>query len=127
MALTIAVEMILVLRSGVFLEASERYAAVRHGADYSNTEALGELLYTQYLYPWKWQPLILLVAIIAAIVLTLRRHEQQESQNIGKQVQVRREDRVRLVKMEAQMIALWHRIIWWWPPSCLPSASPACS
>ncbi|MEZ5448526.1 MAG: NADH-quinone oxidoreductase subunit J [Thiolinea sp.] len=100
-ALTIAVEMILVLRSGVF-DAAERYAAVRHGADYSNTEALGELLYTQYLYPLEVAAMILLVAIIAAIVLTLRRRPDSKSQNIGKQVRVRREDRVRLVKMEAR-------------------------
>ena len=71
-------------------------------ADYSNTEALGAVLYTDYFYPFELAAVILLVAIVAAIALTMRRRPGLKMQNISKQVQVRREDRVRLVKMDAE-------------------------
>ena len=62
---------------------------------------LGRLLYTEYVYAFEIAALILLVAIIAAIVLTLRRR-QTKYQNPSQQIRVRREDRVRLVKMAAE-------------------------
>ena len=68
----------------------------------NNTEALGVLLYTDYVYPFEIASVILLVAIIAAIVLTLRRRPDAKKQDVAQQVQVRREDRVRLVKMKAE-------------------------
>jgi NADH-quinone oxidoreductase subunit J len=71
-------------------------------AGYSNTQALGELLYTQYLYPFEIAAVILLVAIVAAITLTMRDRPGQKVQDIGKQVSVRARDRVRLVKMDAE-------------------------
>lgn len=71
-------------------------------ADYSNTEALGKVLYTDYVYPFEIAAVILLVAIIAAIALTLRRREGTKTQDPSKQVLVKRSDRVRLVKMEAE-------------------------
>ena len=71
-------------------------------ADYSNTEALGKVLYTDYVYPFEIAAVILLVAIIAAIALTLRRREGTRHQDPSKQVIVKRSDRVRLVKMEAE-------------------------
>jgi len=67
--------------------------------DYSNTQALGEMLYTDYLYPFEIAAVILLVAIVAAIALTLRRRPETKHQDPAQQVKVRREDRVRLVKM----------------------------
>ena len=70
-------------------------------ADYSNTEELGAVLYTDYVYPFELAAVILLVAIVAAIVLTMRKRPGLKAQNIRKQVQVRREDRVRLVSMDA--------------------------
>ena len=73
----------------------------RQAADYSNTEALGRVLYTKYVYPFEIAAVILLVAIIAAIALTLRRRVTK-AQNPSDQVAVRREDRVRLVKMPAE-------------------------
>jgi NADH-quinone oxidoreductase subunit J len=73
----------------------------RHAADYSNTEALGRVLYTKYVYPFEIAAVILLVAIIAAIALTMRRR-QTKAQNPSDQVAVRREDRVRIVKMPAE-------------------------
>lgn len=100
-ALIIAAEMILVLNGGGF-DADKYLQAQRHGAGYSNTKALGEVLYQQYLYPFEIAAVILLVAIVAAITLTLRRRPNTKSQNIDQQVRVKREDRVRLVKMEAE-------------------------
>ncbi|MEN8176718.1 MAG: NADH-quinone oxidoreductase subunit J [Pseudomonadota bacterium] len=69
---------------------------------YSNTEELGELLYTAYLYPFEIAAVVLLVGIVAAISLTLRRRPETKYQNPSVQVQVKRADRVRLVSMEAE-------------------------
>jgi NADH-quinone oxidoreductase subunit J len=71
-------------------------------AGYSNTAELGELLYTQFLYPFEVAAVILLVAIVAAITLTIRRRPGQRIQDINKQVAVRAKDRVRIVKMDAE-------------------------
>ena len=68
-----------------------------HGADYSNTKELGRLIYTDYVYPFELAAVVLLVAIVAAIALTLRRRKGVKSQNISWQVSVKREDRVRIV------------------------------
>ncbi|UCC56113.1 MAG: NADH-quinone oxidoreductase subunit J [Gammaproteobacteria bacterium] len=74
----------------------------RHGADYSNTREIGNVLYTDYVYPFEIASVILLVAIIAAIALTMRRRPDTRSQDPVAQVAVRREDRVRLVKMKTE-------------------------
>lgn len=74
----------------------------RHMADYSNTKELGRILYTVYVYPFEIAAAILLVAIVAAIALTLRRRPQTKYQNAGWQVATRRNDRVRIVKMETE-------------------------
>ncbi len=66
---------------------------------YSNTQALGGLLYTEHVYAFELAGVILLLAIVAAISLTMRRRPGLKVQNISKQVQVKREDRVRLVKV----------------------------
>jgi NADH-quinone oxidoreductase subunit J len=71
-------------------------------AGHSNTAALGELLYTQYLFPFEVAAVILLVAIVAAITLTMRRRPGQKLQDVSKQVAVDARDRVRLVKMDAE-------------------------
>ena len=71
-------------------------------ADYSNTAELGHLLYTKYLYPFEVAAVILLVAIVAAITLTMRRRPGQKVQDVAKQVAVRAKDRVRIVKMDAE-------------------------
>jgi NADH-quinone oxidoreductase subunit J len=68
----------------------------------SNTKALGRLLYVDYVYPFELAAVILLVAIIAAIVLTWRRRKETRYQNPSEQVKVRSEDRVRLIKMTAE-------------------------
>jgi len=71
-------------------------------ADYSNTKELGRLIYTDYAYAFEIAAVILLVAIIAAIALTLRRRKDTRSQDPSQQVRARREDRVRLVSMPAE-------------------------
>jgi NADH-quinone oxidoreductase subunit J len=74
----------------------------RAPADFSNTKALGEVLYTEYVYAFELAALLLLVAIVAAIVLTMRKREGLKVQDIPAQVAVRREDRVRLVRMDPE-------------------------
>jgi NADH-quinone oxidoreductase subunit J len=69
-------------------------------ADYSNTKELGAVLYTEHVYAFEIAAVILLLAIVAAITLTMRRRPGLKVQDIGKQVAVRREDRVRIIKME---------------------------
>ena len=70
--------------------------------NYSNTEALGAVLYTEHVYAFEIAAVILLLAIIAAITLTMRRRPGLKQQNIAAQVAVRAEDRVRVVKMEPE-------------------------
>ena len=74
----------------------------RHAADYSNTKELGRLLYTDYVYPFELAAVVLLVAIVAAIALTLRRRKGVKSQDIAQQVAVRRQDRVRIISMPSE-------------------------
>jgi len=71
-------------------------------ADASNTKAIGAVLYTDYVYPFQLAAVVLLVAIVAAIALTLRRRPGLKTQDAARQVAVRREDRVRLVKVDAE-------------------------
>jgi NADH-quinone oxidoreductase subunit J len=71
-----------------------------HPAGYSNTQELGIALYTQHLYAFEIAGGILLLAIVSAITLTMRHRAGLKVQNVSRQVAVRREDRVRLVKVE---------------------------
>jgi NADH-quinone oxidoreductase subunit J len=71
-------------------------------ANYSNTKELGRVLYTQYAYAFEIAAVVLLVAIIAAIALTLRQRKDSRHQDPSLQVKVRREDRVRLVPMQTE-------------------------
>jgi NADH-quinone oxidoreductase subunit J len=68
----------------------------------SNTRALGRLIYVDYVYPFEIAAVVLLVAIVAAIALTHRRRKDTKYQDPGKQVRVRREDRVRLIRMPVE-------------------------
>jgi NADH-quinone oxidoreductase subunit J len=95
--LLVLLEMALVLLGGN-LGGREPLAA----AQPSNTKALGNLLYVDYVYPFELAAVILLVAIIAAIALTWRRRKETRYQNPSEQVKVRSEDRVRLIKMTAE-------------------------
>jgi len=95
------VEMLMVVGPKYF--GLEKFAPpVKHAADFSNTEALGMLLYTDYLYPFEIAAVILLVAIIAAISLTLRRRPDRKYNDISKQLAAKKADRLRVVKMESE-------------------------
>jgi NADH-quinone oxidoreductase subunit J len=91
------IEMIAVL-------ANRYYGAVPRElpAGYSNTKELGRVLYTQYAYAFEIAAVLLLVAIIAAIALTLRKRKDSRSQNPSEQVKARRADRLELVSMPAE-------------------------
>ena len=69
--------------------------------NYSNTEALGLLMYSEYVYPLQIAGAILLVAMVSAIALTLRRRKDAKAQDPSRQVQVQASDRLRIVKMAA--------------------------
>jgi NADH-quinone oxidoreductase subunit J len=71
-------------------------------AGYSNTEELGRALYTEFAYPFELAAVLLLVAIVAAIALTMRRRTGYKAQDISAQVATRAKDRVRLVKMDSE-------------------------
>ncbi|MDP2868276.1 MAG: NADH-quinone oxidoreductase subunit J [Methyloversatilis sp.] len=94
-----AIEMTLVLTVAGRTVGS---APVSHAGGYSNTKELGRLLYTDYVYPFELAAVILLVAIVAAIAITLRRRPGTKHQDPAWQVSVKREDRVRLVAMPAE-------------------------
>jgi NADH-quinone oxidoreductase subunit J len=95
------IEMALILGSRHFgLEVMSTPAP--HAADYSNTKALGRLLYTDYVYAFELAAVILLVAIVAAIALTLRRRKDSKYVDPAEQVKVKRNDRLRIVKMQAE-------------------------
>ena len=93
----IALEMAAVLMGGFRLTeaAPLSEAAIKLG----NTKLLGIAIYTQYLYPLQIAAVLLLVAIIAAIALTLRRRKDSRSQDASEQVKVTKAQRLRIVKM----------------------------
>ncbi|WP_299879166.1 NADH-quinone oxidoreductase subunit J [uncultured Cocleimonas sp.] len=97
-AVAVAAEMILVMKSKTFDRPIPEAAPL----DSSNTEALGEILYTEYVYPFEIAAVILVVAIIAAIALTLRRREGVKKQDQGAQIRTRKEDRLRIIKMKTE-------------------------
>jgi NADH-quinone oxidoreductase subunit J len=71
-------------------------------AGFSNTRELGRLLYTEYVYPFELASLVLLVAMIAAVALTLRKRKGTKYQNPADQIAVKRDDRVELVSMPVE-------------------------
>lgn len=103
----IALEMSYVLMGG-FREPPQGASAPvagQLGAQVSNTKELGKVLYSQYIYPLEIAAVILLVAIIAAIALTLRERKDSKRINPADQVRVKSTDRVRLVKMPSVVAA----------------------
>jgi len=95
------VELVMVVwgRTG-YPAPSGGFAATPEG--YSNTEALGAVLYTEHVYAFEIAAVVLLLAIVAAITLTMRKRPGLKQQNISQQVAVRAQDRVRIVKMAAE-------------------------
>jgi NADH-quinone oxidoreductase subunit J len=98
----IALQLWLVLSHGRWQIAPEPEAVFK-GA--SNIEVLGRATFTEYVYPLQIAGVILLVAIVAAIALTLRRRKDSKHQDPALQVRVRRDERVRLVSMPAEVEA----------------------
>lgn len=96
-----AVEMVMVVGDRHF-GAGRMAAPAPHPADYSNTQELGRLIYTNYVYPFEIASVILLVAIVAAIALTLRRRKDRKYIDPVRQVKVRREDCVRMISMPSE-------------------------
>jgi len=95
-----AVEMVMIVGVNNF-GADKVLAPAAKPADYSNTAALGRVLYTDYLLAFELAAVVLLVAIVAAIALTLRSRKESKPTDANKQVAVKKADRLRIVKMAA--------------------------
>ncbi|SFU51159.1 NADH-quinone oxidoreductase subunit J [Nitrosospira multiformis] len=101
LGLLMSIEMAMVL-TGKQFGADELPVPAARAADYSNTKELGRLIYTEYVYAFELAAVILLVAIVAAIALTLRQRSGSKSMDVAKQVAVKREDRIRIVSMASE-------------------------
>jgi len=107
MGVVIALEMAAVLMGGFRMGEEPRTApaAAQAVAQVSNTKELGKLLYTQYLYPLEIAAVILLVAIIAAIALTLRKRKDSKYTDPSQQVRVHARDRLHVIKVPPTVAA----------------------
>lgn len=95
-----AIEMVMIVGVKNF-GVDKVLAPPAHAADYSNTAELGRVLYTDYLLPFELASVVLLVAIVAAIALTLRDRKESKSVDPSQQVLVKKSDRLRILKMDA--------------------------
>ena len=95
-----AIEMVMIVGTRNFGVDKVATPAAK-SADYSNTAELGRVLYTDYLLPFELASIVLLVAIVAAIALTLRGRRESKSMDPAKQVLVKKSDRLRVLKMDA--------------------------
>ncbi len=100
-AVLMAAEMALVLSGRNLWGGGNGSVPNLHEAGYSNIKELGRLIYTEYVYPFEIASVILLVAIVAAIALTLRRRKDTKFQDPAEQIAVRRNDRLRIVPVSA--------------------------
>jgi NADH-quinone oxidoreductase subunit J len=100
-AALIVLEMYLVVRARNF-DSETMASQLRHAEGYSNVRELGAVLYTDYVYPFVIASVILLVAIIAAIALTMRKRPETRSQDPAAQVAAKASERVRIVKMKSE-------------------------
>jgi len=92
----IVVQMVWVLGAD---EISAGKTAVQHAANYSNTKELGRIIYTDYVYPFELAAVLLLVAMVSAIALTLRKRRGVKRQDINAQIKVKKQDRLRIVSV----------------------------
>jgi NADH-quinone oxidoreductase subunit J len=105
LAIAIALIMVIELIKLIWLRRSDAQISSSFAPNpegYDNTKALGAVLYTEHVYAFEIAAVILLLAIVAAITLTMRKRPGLKVQNIGKQVAVRAKDRIRIVKMDAE-------------------------
>lgn len=93
-------ELILVINVSEIPQES-RFAANVTPVEITNTEAIGMILYTDYLYAFQISGIILLVAMVSAIVLTLRTRKGVRKQNIFNQVNRKRDEGVKLVNVQS--------------------------
>ena len=93
-----AIEMAMILGNKYFIAAE----SVSRPATYSDTAALGKVMYTDYLLPFELAAVVLLVAIVAAIALTLREKRENKSISPAEQVLVRKKDRLRVVNLPSE-------------------------
>ena len=100
-ALVMAGEMAMVVMGKQF-GVDDMPAPPSRPEDYSNTKELGRLIYTEYVYAFELAAVILLVAIVAAIALTLRHRTGMKAVDASKQVAVKRADRIRMVSMPSE-------------------------
>jgi NADH-quinone oxidoreductase subunit J len=101
-AVLVIVEIVGVIWAAGGLGIDASHGGTPTPANYSNTLELGHVLYTRYAYPLELAAMLLLVAIIAAISLTLRRRPNYKKQDVDAQVAVRAADRLRIVKMDPE-------------------------
>jgi len=101
-AVVMAIELLMVLLARGRFGAEAWPTPSPHPQGYSNTREIGEWLYSNYLLPFEVAGVILLVAIIAAVALTLRRRPEAKRQSPSRQVQVKPEERMRIVKMKSE-------------------------
>ncbi len=95
-----AIEMAMILGNKYFVAAE----SVSHPSTYSDTAALGKVMYTDYLLPFELASVVLLVAIVAAIALTLREKRESKSISPAEQVSVRKKDRLRVINMPSESL-----------------------
>jgi len=101
--LVMVLQMLLVIGAGVVdLVPDEAAAAAGGSLDGNNIRLLGSVLYTVYVYPFELAAIVLLLAIIAAIMLTHRRRGDTKHQDIAAQVRTRKSDRLRMVRMPSE-------------------------
>ena len=93
-----AIEMAMILGNKYFMAAE----SVSRPVTYSDTAALGKVMYTDYLLPFELAAVVLLVAIVAAIALTLREKRENKSMSPAEQVLVRKKDRLRVINMPSE-------------------------
>jgi len=111
----VVLEMSAVLLSGFKVsESPKAWLVLGQAQELSNTKELGKLLYTQYVYPIQVAAVILLVAMIAAIALTLRERKDSKAIDASLQVRVKAADRLQVLSMEPTRAA---------PPPSSPTES----
>lgn len=101
LAVVLAAEVVMVLINKSF-GVDQIPVPPPHAPDYSNTKELGRLIYTEYVYAFELAAVILLVAMVAAIALTLRSRSNRKFLDSAEQVAVKRKDRVRMVSMPSE-------------------------
>ena len=101
LAVVMAAEVVMVLINKSF-SIDQMPVPPPHAPDYSNTKELGRLIYTEYVYTFELAAVILLVAMVAAIALTLRSRSKRKFLDPSKQVAVKKKDRVRMVAMPSE-------------------------